>query len=71
MVGDHPWEDNRQWHLPPSNSFVSELSHKFRVFSIPFWYTRALQEGKRLWENQAHHFRDLCWVGALSGLGGK
>ena len=28
-------------------------------------------EGKRLWENQAHHFRDLCKVGANSGSGGK
>ena len=28
-------------------------------------------EGKRLWENQAHHFRDLCKDGANSGTGGK
>ena len=24
---------------------------------VSFWYTRALQERKRLWENQVHHFR--------------
>ena len=28
-------------------------------------------EGKRLWENQAHHFRDLCKDSANSGTGGK
>ena len=27
--------------------------------------------GKRLLGNLKHHFRDLCWVGALSGSGGK
>ena len=24
----------------------------------PFWYTRASQDRKRLWENQVHHFRE-------------
>ena len=26
--------------------------------------------GKRLLGNLKYHFRDLCWVGALSGSGG-
>ena len=56
---------------------VSRVFHgcfKFvsRVFQGILAHQSHLEyEGKRLWENQAHHFRDLCKDGANSGTGGK
>ena len=41
------------------------------LFPILAHQSHLEYEGKRLWENQAHHFRDLCKDGANSGTGGK